>query len=89
MVWTQYLPLGSLVMAWGVYQVAPGEFRALLKDLALIYFVPLPLLAGAYVLGGSSIVLRFALSLLAVAVVFLVYYRRFGADFVSFFRPCR
>ena len=35
MVWTQYLPLGSLVMAWGVYHVAPGEFRALLKDLYL------------------------------------------------------
>ncbi len=87
MAWANYLPLGGIVlMTWGIYSLAPGTFRALVRDTALIYLIPaLPFLAAALA-GGDRIWLKFALSAGAGAIALLLYAWRFGGEFVRFFR---
>ncbi len=86
MAWANYLPLGALVMAWSIYRVAPDSFRQLLRDIALLYGAPVVPFALAWWLSGDNLWLRFALSLAALAGVFALYARRFGADFRRFFQ---
>ncbi len=86
MAWANFLPLGALVMAWAIYRVAPGPFRQLLGDIALLYAVPVLPFAAAWWLGGDQLWFRFGLSLVALAAVFGIYVMRFGADFRRFLK---
>ncbi len=85
MAWANYLPLGGLVMAWAIYRVAPGPFRQLLRDILLVYGVPVVPFLVAWWLGGDRLWLRFALSLGALGAVFGIYAWRFGGAFRRFF----
>ena len=51
MAWANFIQLGMLPMAWSIYRIAPGPFKRLVRDLALLYLVPLvPFLAIKLVL---------------------------------------
>lgn len=86
MAFANYLPLGSLLVAWGLHRTAARPFRRLLGDLAFLYLLPVPLFAAAGWLGAGEPGLRFGLSLAAAALAFGLYARRFGRAFVTFFR---
>lgn len=88
MAWANYLPLGGLIMAWGIYRVAPRPFWQLLRDILILYGAPvLPFLA-AWALFPNDDWLRFVISLGALAISFGIYAWRFGRDFKRFFaRP--
>jgi PST family polysaccharide transporter len=81
-----YLPLGSLLVAWGLRRIAAGAFGRLLRELASLYLIPLPLFAAVWVAAGPRPLLRLALSLAAAAVTFALYARRFGGSYRDFFR---
>jgi len=85
MAWANYLPLGGLVMAWAIHRVAPRGFRRLLKDLVLIYLVPTLVFLLVY-FTVADLVIRFAVSLLALGAVIFVFWKRYGPQFVAFFR---
>ena len=87
MAWINLLPLGAVPMAWALHQVDPAGFRALTRKLLYVYSVPIPFFAGAYWLAADRPVLRFALSLLSIGLSLAVVYRRYGGDFIAFFRP--
>jgi len=86
MAWVNLIPLGGLVMAWALHGESPDGFWHMVRRLAFVYLVPLPLFALAWFAGGDDEWLRFGLSLLAVALSLAIYVRRFGRDFVAFFR---
>lgn len=86
MAWANYLPVGGLVMAFGIHRIAPAPFFRLLRDIVVIYLAPvLPFLA-AYLIAGDRLWLRFGLSILAALVTAALYWRRFGHSFLAFFR---
>ena len=84
MAWANYLPLGAAVTSWALYRFDPPRTRRLLKDLAVLYLIPLPAFAAVWLLPSGW--LRFVTSLLVTAVVFGLYALRFGNQFRSFFR---
>ncbi len=85
MAWANYLPLGGIVlMTWGLYRIAPPEFRALLRDAAFVYAMPVILLA-ALAAAPERQWLRLGLSLAAMAITFGAYAWRFGRSFRDFF----
>ncbi|MEE2777190.1 MAG: oligosaccharide flippase family protein [Acidobacteriota bacterium] len=86
MAWANYLPLGGVLMTWGLYRIAPRPVRVLARDLLVVYLVPIPLFAITFVLAGDRIWLRFGLSAAAALIVLGFYARRFGAPFREFFR---
>ena len=90
MAWINLLPLGGVVMIWALYRVSPGGFRALVRKLVFVYLVPVPLFAAAYLAAGDHLWWRFAASLAALGLSLAVFGKRFGKDFVAFFRhPAR
>ena len=86
MAWANYLPLGGILLTWGVYQIAPAPFRRLARELAFVYVMPIPIFVAAWLAFPDSIWLRFGLSIVAALVVLALFARRFGRDFVAFFR---
>ncbi len=86
MAWINLLPLGGVVMIRALYRVAPAKFLDLAKKLLFVYFAPIPLFVAAYFAAGDHLWLRFGLSLLATGVSLAILGRRFGGDFVAFFR---
>lgn len=72
-------------MAWAIHRVEPRSFRRMLRDLCLIYLLPtLVFLVVRWTVEDR--VVRFAVSLPALALVLFVFWRRFGHQFVAFFR---
>ena len=47
MAWANFLLAGNLVMGWRLARIFGAEFRHLLRDMALVYLVPLALFGGA------------------------------------------
>lgn len=86
MAWANFLPLGALVVAWGVRGVAGPRFAGLLRDLSTVYLLPVPLFLAAHLAGGGDARLRFALGLVAALLAGLLQWRRFGRAFLDFFR---
>ncbi len=86
MAWINLLPLGAVPMAWALHQIDPAGFRALVRKLLYVYSVPIPFFAAAYLLAADRPMLRFALSLVSVALSLAVVYRKYGGDFINFFR---
>ena len=84
MAWAKLLPVGSLIVTWGVARIDPPAFWKLARDLLFVYLVPLPLFGP--LLSVHPPLLRAALSLLAAALVALVYAWRFGEAFRRFLR---
>lgn len=87
MAWINLLPLGAVPMAWALYQIDPAGFRALAGKLVYVYLAPVPFFAAAYLLAPQHEIARFALSLVASALSLAVVYRKYGGDFIAFFRP--
>lgn len=86
MAWANYLPIGGMVMAWGVWKIAPAPFWQLVRDIGVIYVAPvLPFLA-AYLAAGDRPWLRFGLSIAAAILTTAFYWWKFGHSFVAFFR---
>ena len=85
MAWVNFLPLGGLLMAWAIHRIAPRGFRRLLRDLVLIYLTP----ALVFLLlrfAVADLGLRFALSIPALGLVLFLFWKRFGHQFLAFFR---
>lgn len=86
MAFANYLPLGSLLVIWGLHRIAPAPFLRLLRELLTLYLLPLPLFAAAWWLTDGRPWLRLALSAVAAAGAFGLYVYRFGGSFRAFFR---
>lgn len=89
MAWAKLLPLGVILVTWAVYRVDPRGFRRLAAELTLLYAVPVPLFAAAWFLAPGHPWLRLALSVGAGLATAALYARRWGRDFVGFFRADR
>jgi len=85
MAWVNFLPLGGLLMAWALHRIAPSGFRRLLRDLVLIYLAP-TLVFLLLNFAIADLKLRFALSIPALGGVLLLFWRRFGGQFLAFLR---
>lgn len=85
MAWAHLLPLGAPVIAWAIYRVDPPGFWRLLRELAVLYALPLPLFLAAVAVTDAPWP-RLVLTLLAAALAFGLYLWRFGAQFRRFFR---
>lgn len=83
--WANYLLLGNLLMAALVAKICGAEFWALLRDLATVYLVPLPLFALVAFLCPAGSALRFGASLAAAALAAGIYALRFRRPFARFF----
>lgn len=84
-----FLPLGSLVAAWGLHRTAPAPFRRTLLDLAGLYLLPLPFFAAAWLAAPGAPLLRAALSAVAAGATAGLYIYRYGHLFRAFFRRDR
>ena len=93
MAWINLLSPGGFILAWGLYRINPEGFRRLLGHLGWTYLIPIPLFLAAWLAAGRGSVvgdpdpLRLILCLVAGGLSILITARRFGADFLSFFRP--
>ena len=85
MAWINFLPLGGLLMAWAIHRIAPRGFRRLLRDLFLIYLTPTLVFLSIY-WTIADLEIRFWVSLVALALVLFIFWRRFGHQFLAFFR---
>ena len=90
MAWANFLLLGNAIMAWRMARIFGPEFRLLLRDLALVYAVPILLFGVAAWLVPGGGVARLAASVIAGAVglLFLSWryrplYRRFLVERAS------
>jgi len=86
MAWANYLQLGGLFMVWQIYRIAPQQFRNLLSDLVFLYLAPVPLFLLISLIFDAQSVPRFVASMVAVGAIFALYWWRFGAAFIYFFR---
>jgi O-antigen/teichoic acid export membrane protein len=86
MAWANLLPVGSLVVTWAVWRVAPVSFWRLLGDLLMLYLVPLPFFGLAWWVAGENLWLRLGLSLLAAGISTMIYQRRHQHEFRAFFQ---
>jgi PST family polysaccharide transporter len=86
MAWANFLQIGMLPMAWGIYRLAPGPFKRLVRDLAILYAVPVIPFVALKLALPDALWLRIGLSIVASLAVVAVYYRLFGRSFLEFFR---
>ena len=86
MAWANFIQLGMLPMAWSIYRLAPGPFKRLVRDLALLYLVPLVPFVAIKLALPHLLWPRLGLSVVAALAVLAVYYRLFGRSFLQFFR---
>lgn len=86
MAWANYLPLGAVVMVVTLHRMAPGGLGRMVRDLAWVYLLPVPGFLAAALVAGDRPWLRFGLSLAAIALAGLLYYRRFGDQIRLFLR---
>ncbi len=86
MAWINLAPLGGLLMAWALYQIDPGGLRDLVKKLAFVYLAPVPLFVAVHVFTAVASKERFGLSLLAIGLSLALVYRKYGDDFITYFR---
>jgi O-antigen/teichoic acid export membrane protein len=85
MAWANFLQLGGILMAWGLWQIDASAFWQLCRDLVVLYLVPVvPLLPLRFLVADEPS--RLGLSLAATLLVFALYARRFGPAFLAFFR---
>ncbi len=89
MAWAKLLPLGGLIMGGALYAIDPAGFRRLMGQLVFVYAVPLPLFAGAYLLGGDAPWLRFGLSVAAGVISTAICVGRFGPTFLRYVREAK
>jgi PST family polysaccharide transporter len=68
MAWANFLLLGNLLMAWRMSRIFASGFRFLMRDLALVYTVPLPGFLITAALFPADSWPRFASSMAAAAV---------------------
>ncbi len=81
MAWANFLPLGALVVGWTLVRLVGQDFFLLLRQLAEVYLVPLPLFALAGWVSGDHLVWRFVLAAVAGGLSLAWFWWRFGADF--------
>jgi PST family polysaccharide transporter len=84
MAWANYLPLGALITSVAIFRIDRTGCGQLLKDLAFLYLLPLPLFAGAALLPAGWP--RFGASLAAAAAALALALWRFWKPFHSFLR---
>jgi len=83
---SNFFLLGSVLVALGLHALAPREFWGLLRELLVVYAVPVPLFGIAWLLTPDQPVLRMALSAAAALGTFGLYYKLFGPAVRRFFR---
>ncbi len=86
MAWINLVPLGGVLMARALYQIDPAGLRSLVTKLAYVYLVPVPLFVAVHVATEVASKLRFGVSLVAIGLSLAIVYRKYGNDFVAYFR---
>ncbi|HYH44201.1 MAG TPA: oligosaccharide flippase family protein [Thermoanaerobaculia bacterium] len=81
--------LGDLWMAWRMARIFGPRFRALLRDLALVYLLPLPFFLTAAWLTPAGSWTRFAASAAAALAGWALLAHRFQGPYRSFFGELR
>lgn len=81
--------LGDLWMAWRLARIFGPRFRALLRDLALVYLLPLPFFLAAAALTPAASWARFAASAAAALAGWALLAHRFQGPYRSFFGEYR
>ncbi|MEM7052376.1 MAG: oligosaccharide flippase family protein [Acidobacteriota bacterium] len=88
MAWANYLLLGNLLMAWRMASFCGPAFWRLLRDLAFVYLLPLPLFLLTAAVFPAASWSRFAASIAASALVAAAFLHRFEGPVKDFFfRP--
>jgi O-antigen/teichoic acid export membrane protein len=85
MAWAHYLQLGNLLMMWRLYRVAGSQFTLLLRQILVVYLVPLPFFLAAAGLFPAASWPRFAASLLAAAAAAGILAWHFSTPLRQFF----
>jgi O-antigen/teichoic acid export membrane protein len=87
MAWANFLLLGEAVLAWRMAVIFRGGFALLVRDLLVVYLVPLPFFAAAAGLFAAGSWGRFGASwaafLLAMGALSLRFYRPFRSFFAA------
>jgi hypothetical protein len=65
MAWANFLLLGNFLMAWRMWRIFGEEFRPLVRDMALVYVVPIALFGAAAFAFPAAGIGRLAASVLA------------------------
>jgi O-antigen/teichoic acid export membrane protein len=65
MAWANFLLLGNFLMAWRMSRIFGDEFRPLVRDMALVYVVPIALFSAAALAFPAAGVGRLSASVLA------------------------
>ena len=81
-----YFLAGNLLMAWRIRGVFGERFAGLMRDLAGLYLIPLPLFAAAAWTFAAGSWQRFAASLLAAALAAGILVALYWKPFRAFFR---
>jgi hypothetical protein len=72
-------------MAWSIYRICGKAFAGLLRDLSVVYLIPLPLFVAAAWLTAEHSWWRFGASLLAAVAGLAAYAAVFFRQFKDFF----
>jgi O-antigen/teichoic acid export membrane protein len=85
MAWANLLLLGDLWMFRRMAKIFAGRFALLLRDLALVYLLPLPFFAAVAWLTLPGSWIRFAASAVAALAAWALLAHRFRGPYKSFF----
>ena len=84
MAWANFLLLGNLFMGWRMSRIFGAEFGPLLRDMALVYLVPIALFGAAAGMFREPGLARLAASAGAGLVGLLLLGRRFRPQLARF-----
>ncbi len=79
-----YFPLGTLFLAWGLWQLAPKPFLLLIREMLSLYLLGLVSFAAVWLIPSGSSATIFVTSAVAGLVFLVLAYRRHGQDLRSF-----
>ena len=85
MAWAYYLMLGNFFMTWRVFKICGSRFWTLARDLLFLYVLPLPFFALISISLPAASWSRFGASIVAIAIVAVVFAKRFSGPFREFF----
>ena len=84
MAYASYLPLGTLLLAWGLYRLSPRSFLVLLRNILELYLIGGLCFLPAFAIDSARPWLRLSVSLLLATVFVLLALRRHRTAYRDF-----